>query len=115
MIVDYIKDIKDLYADDIEGDFDDYIQNMKNNREWGSIIELLEFSSMIDIRIELWTDIKDSAPNLTIEYANNKNIIKLLNSNWCHYSPLIQRCNNLISKKINKLKEKNIEVARDFT
>ena len=28
-IADQIKDNKDLYADDIEGDFDDYIQNMK--------------------------------------------------------------------------------------
>ena len=31
LIVDHIKDNKDLYTDDIEGDFDDYIQNMKNN------------------------------------------------------------------------------------
>ena len=51
LIVDYIKDNKDLYADYIEGDFDDYIQNMKNNEEWGGIVELLKFSSMIDIKI----------------------------------------------------------------
>ena len=36
---------------------------------------------MIDIRIELWTDIKDSAPYLTIEYVNSQNVIKLLYSN----------------------------------
>ena len=29
LTVDHIKDNKDLYADDIEGDFDDYIQSMK--------------------------------------------------------------------------------------
>ena len=96
MIVDHIKYNKGLYAEDIEYDFDDYIQNMKNNGEWGGMVEFLAFSSMIDIRIELWTDIKDCAPYLTIGYANNQNAIKLLYSNWCHYSPLIPSDNNLI-------------------
>ena len=76
---------------------------MKNNGEWGGIVELIEFSSIIDIKIELWTDISDSAPYLTIGYANNQNVIKLLYSNWCHYSPLIlSSSNSLISRK-NKL------------
>ena len=43
LIVHHIKDSKELYADDIEGDFDDYIQNMENNEEWGGIVELLAF------------------------------------------------------------------------
>ena len=34
LIVDHIKDNKELYADNIEGDFDDNIQNMKNDGEW---------------------------------------------------------------------------------
>ena len=51
LIVDHIKDNrKDLYADDIEDDFDDYIKSMKNNWERGGIVELLVFSSMIDIK-----------------------------------------------------------------
>ena len=33
LIVDHIKDFKDPYTDDNEDDFDDYIQNMKNNSE----------------------------------------------------------------------------------
>ena len=88
-----------IYADNIEGDFVYYIQNMKNNGELGGIVELLAFSSIIDIRIELWTDIKDSAPDLTIGYANNQHVIKFLYSNWCHYSSLIPSENNLISRK----------------
>ena len=103
LIVDHIKDNKDLYADDIEGDFDDYIQNMKNNGEWGGIVELLPFSSMIDIRIDLWTDINDSAPYLTIGYSNNQNVIKLLYSNWFHYSSLIPSSNNNLITRKNKL------------
>ena len=88
---------------------------MKNNRKkFGGIIMLLAFSSIIDIRIELWIDIKDSAPYLLIGYANNQNVIKLLYSNWCHYSPLIPSKNNLISRKNKLIKGKNIEVARDF-
>ena len=58
-IVDHIKDNKDPYTEDIEGDFDDYIQNMKNNAKYDGIVELLTFSSMIDIKIELWTAISD--------------------------------------------------------
>ena len=81
LIVDHIKENKDLYADDIEGDFDYYIQNMKNNGELSDIVELLAFSSMIDIRIELWTDFNDSAPYLTIGYTTNQNVIELLYSN----------------------------------
>ena len=69
----------------------------------GGIVELLEFSSMIDKKIKLWIDINDSVSYLTIGYANNQIVIKLLYNNWYHYSPLIpSSCNNLISRK-NKL------------
>ena len=71
MIVDHIKDNKDPYTEDIEGDLDDYIQNMKNNAEYDGIVELLTFSSMIDIKIELLIAIRDWASYLTIRYANN--------------------------------------------
>ena len=45
-------------------------------------------------KIEFWTDINDSAPYLTIGYANNQKATKLLESNWCNYSSLIQRSSN---------------------
>ena len=35
------------------------------------MVELLVFSSMIDIKIELLPDTSDSAPYLTIGYSNN--------------------------------------------
>ena len=34
LIIDHMKDNKDLYADDIEGDLDEYIKNMKNKGYW---------------------------------------------------------------------------------
>ena len=84
---------------------------MKNNGEWDDIVELLAFLSMIDIRIELWTDIKDSALYLIIGYANNQNVIKLFYSNWCHYLPLIPSSNNnLISRKNKLIKGKKIKL-----
>ena len=58
---------------------------------------------MIDVRIELWIDINNSIPYLTIEYANNQNVIKLLYSNWCHYSPLIPSSINILIPRKNKL------------
>ena len=117
MIVDHISDNKELYADDVEGDFDKYIKKMKNNGEWGGIVELLTFSSMIDVKIELWTNIKDSAPYLTIGYANNPNDIKLLYTNWCHYSPLIPSSNDfLVLKKKNEInKKKKILMFQDIS
>ena len=78
LVIDHIKNNKDLNAYDIEGDSDDYIQNMKNNGKWSGIDELLSFSSMIDIKIKFWTEISYSAPYLTIEYPNNQKVIKLL-------------------------------------
>ena len=66
----------------------------------GGMVELLSFSSMIDIKIEFWTDISYSVPYLTIEYTNNQNVIKLLYNNLWHYSLLISSSsNNLISRK----------------
>ena len=107
LIVDHISDNKELYADDVEGDFDQYIKKMRNNGEWGGIIELQAFSSMIDVKVELWRNIKDSAPYFTIGYANNPNDIKLLYTNWCHYSPLIPSSNdNLVPKKKNEVNKK---------
>ena len=86
---------------------------MKNNGEWGGRVELLVFSSMINIKIELWIDINDCAPYLSIGYANNINVIKLLYSNWCNCSPLfLNSINTLIP--IKNIKVKNIEVDRDI-
>ena len=57
--------------------------------------------------MELWTDISDSAPYLIIGYANKQNFIKLLYSNWCHYSPSIPiSSNSLITRKNNLIKGK---------
>ena len=51
-----------MYKDEVEGDFEQYIINMKKNNEWGCLIELMAFSSMIDIKIELWSDFKVVSP-----------------------------------------------------
>ena len=38
LIVDHISDNKELYADDVEGDSDQYIKKKRNNGEWGGIV-----------------------------------------------------------------------------
>ena len=45
---------------------------------------------MIDVWIELWCDIKDSAPFYTIGDSINQKVTKLLYTNWSHYSYLVQ-------------------------
>ena len=67
--------------------------NMLKNRknwEWGGIVELFAFTNMIDVWIELWCDVKDSAPFYTIGDSINQKVIKLLYTNWSDYSPLVQ-------------------------
>ena len=51
-----------LYINGVEGDFDASMQIIKKNDEWGGIVMLLEFSRMVDIKIEFWNDIKDTEP-----------------------------------------------------
>ena len=48
---------------------------------------------MIDVWIELWCDVKESAPFYTIGDSINQKVIKLLYTNWSHYSPLVQWTN----------------------
>ena len=66
-----------------------------------------------NVKIELWKNIKDSAPYLAIEYVNNPNNIKLFYTNWCHYSPLMLSSNdNLVQKKkIKSIRKKDFDVA----
>ena len=71
LIVDHINNNKEMYKDEVERDFEQYIINMKKNDEWGGLIELMAFSSMIDIKIELWSDLKDVSPYLIIGDENN--------------------------------------------
>ena len=59
LIIDHIKNNNEMYKDEVEGDFEQYIIKMKKNGEWGGLIELVAFSILIGIKIELWADLKD--------------------------------------------------------
>ena len=62
---------------------------------------------MIDVWIELWCDVKDSAPFYTISDSINQKVIKLLYTNWNHYSPLVQWINKgTANKKKMKIPKK---------
>ena len=86
---------------------------MRNKGEWGGIVDLFAFSSMIDVKIALLTNIKDREPYLTIGYANNPNDIKLLYTNWYYYSPLIPSSNDSLvpKKKIKSIRKKDFDVV----
>ena len=58
---------------------------------------------MIDVWIELWCDVNDSAPFYTIGDSINQKVIKLLYTNWSHYSPKVQWINKDTANK-NKMK-----------
>ena len=81
---------KDVYIDHIEGDSNKYVKKFRKNGEWSGIVELLALSNMINVWIEFWCDVKDSAPFYTIEDSINQKLIKLFYANWSHYSSLVQ-------------------------
>ena len=103
LIADHINDNKDVYIDHIEGDFSKYVEKIRKNGEWGGKVELFAFSNMIDVWIELWCDVKDPAPFYTIGDSINQKVIKLLYTNWSHYSPLVKWINKGTANK-NKMK-----------
>ena len=90
LVADNINSNKDIYIDHFEGDFNKYIEKIGKNEDWGGIAELFTISSMIDVWIELWCDVKDSAPFYKIGDSKNQKVIKLLYTDWNHYSPLVQ-------------------------
>ena len=68
---------------------------------WNSrIIRILKYDWCL---IELWCDVKDSAPFYTIGDSINQNVIKLLYTNWSLYSPSVQRIDKGIASN-NKMK-----------
>ena len=79
------------------------LKKIRKNGEWGGIVELFAFSNMIDVWIELWCDVKDPAPFYTIGDSINQKVIKLLYTNWSHYSPLVKWINKGTANK-NKMK-----------
>ena len=112
LMADHINDNKDIYIDHIERDFGKYVEKIRKNGEWGGIVELLALSNMIDVWIELSCDVKDSASFYKIGDFINQKVIKLLNTNWSHYSPFVQwidkgTANKNIMKIQNKSKKKS--------
>ena len=50
-------------------------KKIRKNAEWGGIVELFAFSSIIDLWIELWCDAKDSRiRHLQTQYLIEKKI-----------------------------------------
>ena len=66
LVADHVNNNKDVYIDNIVGVFSKYFEKIRKNREWGGIVELFTFSNIIDVRIELWCGVQDSAPFYTI-------------------------------------------------
>ena len=81
LIADHINYNKDVYIDHIEGDFSKYVEIIGRI---GGIVELFAFSSIIDVWIELWCDVKDSwIRNLKILYLIEKIINnRSINDYW---------------------------------
>ena len=73
LVADHINCSKVVYIDHIEGDFSKCIE--EKLKELVGIIELFAFSSIIDVWIELWCDVKDSLMgNLQTVYLIEKKI-----------------------------------------
>ena len=72
LVADHINYNKDVYINNIEGDFSKYVEKIGRI---GLNIELFSYCNVIDVWIELWFDIKDSwIRHLQIQYLIEKKI-----------------------------------------
>ena len=79
---------------------------------------MMAFSSIIYIKVELWSDLKDVSLYLIIGEEDSNSLIKLLYTNWWHNSPLfswknlyvkLKNCIKKILKKIFNVMSKESE------
>ena len=72
-------------------------------------MELFIFSNMINVWTEIWYEAKDSTPFYTIGDSINQIVIKLIYTNWSHYSLLLQWIDKETANKNNmKIPKKKI-------
>ena len=57
LVVNYIRKNQNMFENHVDGNFNDYWDKMKLDKTWGTYTELIAFSTMLEIDIDVYYNI----------------------------------------------------------
>ena len=67
LIVNYIRNNQNMFENHVNGDFNNYWDKMELDKTWGTYTELLAFSTMLEIDINIYDNIIWVKPLISIK------------------------------------------------
>ena len=87
-ICDFLIKKKEIYRHIWEGDIDSHVANMRREGYWGTNLELLAFSDLMRLNINIYTSLDQEEPEFQINHPQNEGEINIFLRNWRHYEGL---------------------------
>ena len=87
-ICDFLIKKKEIYRHIWEGDIDRHVANMRREGYWGTNLELLAFSDLMRLNINIYTSLDQEEPEFQINHPQNEGEINIFLRNWRHYEGL---------------------------
>ena len=72
LTVNYIRDNQNMFENHVDGDFNDYWNKMELNKTCGTYTELLAFSTMLEIDIDVYDNIIWVKPLISVTKNSKK-------------------------------------------
>ena len=112
-ILDYIQKNLVRFKEFIEGDGNDYIQRMRNNSTWGGNIEIVAFSEIFDVSINIFDQITVFDPHYQVKWASTEDRINIIFRNNDHYNVLIKKDREWRFEEFKMPKTKSLEHKKE--
>ena len=87
-ICDFIIKKRQKYEHLLEGNLDNHITNMRKDVYWGINLELLAFSDLMKLNINIYTSLDQVDPEFKIDHPQNTGWINIFQRSWRHYEGL---------------------------
>ena len=106
-ICDFIFKKKEIYRHICEGDLDNHLIWMRREGYWGTNLELLAFSDLMRLNINIFTSLDQDSPEFQINHPQNTGEINIFLKNWRHYEglQLLDEQNEIQISNIEDLKK----------
>ena len=112
-IWDYIRKNLIRFKEFVKGDENDYIQQMRNNSTWGGNIEIVAFSEIFDVSINIFDQIAVFDPHYQVKWASTENKINIIFKNNDHYNVLIKKDTEWKFEEFKMPKMKSLENKKE--
>ena len=112
-IWDYIQKNLVRFKEFIEGDENDYIQQMRNSSTWGGNIEIVAFSEIFDVSINIFDQITVFDPHYQVKWASTEDKINIIFRNNNHYNVLIKKDTEWKFEEFKMPKMKSLENKKE--